>query len=73
MMTKINTHRTKNIRISLCAFLVTGIFLAGSFITHNEYAKKINTVRDELSTAQNELSEQKKILTNTQNELRQTQ
>ena len=73
MRTKINTHRTKNIRISLCAILVTGIFLAGSFITHNEYAKKINTVRDELSTAQNELSEQKKILTNTQNELRQTQ
>lgn len=73
MRTKINMHRTKNWKVSLCALLVTVIFLSGIFVGHNEYTKKINVVQDELSIVQDELSEQKKILVNTQNELRQTQ
>lgn len=73
MRTKINMHRTKNLKVSLCGILVTGIFLTGSFVTHSEYTKKIDAVQDELSIVQNELVERKKMLVNTQNELRQTQ
>lgn len=73
MKTKTKMNRAKNWKVSLCTILITGVFLTGSFVAHDEYTKRINVVRSELSATQNELSECENDLKVTQSELEQSQ